>query len=111
MKKTEQSEAPVSWSESTLANDPPLRAVRAFEAIARLGSVTLAAQELAISPSAVSHQLKVLEGYLQIPLTERQGRRLTSASRGGSITARSARRLTCCARPPSIWSSRCKPSR
>ncbi|EPF0943027.1 helix-turn-helix domain-containing protein, partial [Klebsiella michiganensis] len=53
MKKTEQSEAPVSWSESTLANDPPLRAVRAFEAIARLGSVTLAAQELAISPSAV----------------------------------------------------------
>jgi DNA-binding transcriptional LysR family regulator len=51
----------------------PLRAVRAFEAIARLGSVTLAAQELAISPSAVSHQLKVLEGYLQMPLTERQG--------------------------------------
>jgi DNA-binding transcriptional LysR family regulator len=36
--------------------------------------VTLAAQELAISPSAVSHQLKVLEGYLQMPLTERQGR-------------------------------------
>lgn len=54
MKKTEQSEGPVSWSESTLANDPPLRAVRAFEAIARLGSVTLAAQELAISPSAVA---------------------------------------------------------
>ncbi|EMX9089499.1 TPA: LysR family transcriptional regulator [Klebsiella oxytoca] len=82
MKKTEQSEAPVSWSESTLANDPPLRAVRAFEAIARLGSVTLAAQELAISPSAVSHQLKVLEGYLQIPLTERQGRRLTLSQQG-----------------------------
>lgn len=82
MKKTEQSEAPGSWSQSTLVNDPPLRAVRAFEAIARLGSVTLAAQELAISPSAVSHQLKVLEGYLQIPLTERQGRRLTLSQQG-----------------------------
>ncbi len=111
MKKTEQSEGPVSWSESTLANDPPARAVRAFEAIARLGSVTLAAQELAISPSAVSHQLKVLEGCLQIPLTERQGRRLTLSQQGGSIIARSARRLTCCARPPNIWSIRCKPSR
>ena len=77
MKKTEQSEGPVSWSESTLANDPPLRAVRAFEAIARLGSVTLAAQELAISPSAVSHQVKKLEGHLEIPRPERQGRRLT----------------------------------
>ncbi|WP_313049430.1 LysR substrate-binding domain-containing protein [Atlantibacter subterraneus] len=81
MNKTEQSLLP-DYADSRLANDPPLRAVRAFEAIARLGSVTLAAQELAISPSAVSHQLKVLEGYLQMPLTERQGRRLILSQQG-----------------------------
>jgi DNA-binding transcriptional LysR family regulator len=108
MNKTEQSKGLSAYAESRLANDPPLRAVRAFEAIARLGSVTLAAQELAISPSAVSHQLKVLEGYLQMPLTERQGRRLVLSQHGRNITARSVRRLTCCARQRSIWSSRRK---
>ncbi len=82
MNKTEQSVILASYAESRLANDPPLRAVRAFEAIARLGSVTLAAQELAISPSAVSHQLRVLEGYLQMPLTERQGRKLVLSQNG-----------------------------
>jgi len=78
MNKTEQSvlSGEVIDAFSTLPNDPPLRAVRAFEAIARLGSVTAAAKELAISPSAVSHQLKVLESFLQMPLTERQGRNL-----------------------------------
>lgn len=67
---------------SALPNDPPLRAVRAFEAIARLGSVTAAAAELSISPSAVSHQLKLLEAFLQIPLTERQGRNLSLREEG-----------------------------
>lgn len=52
MNKTEQLMTLPSFAESRLANDPPLRAVRAFEAIARLGSVTQAARELAISPSA-----------------------------------------------------------
>ncbi|HDR2832795.1 TPA: LysR family transcriptional regulator [Enterobacter mori] len=82
MNKTEQLTAVSAYAESRLANDPPLRAVRAFEAIARLGSVTLAGQELDISPSAVSHQLKVLEAYLQMPLTERQGRRLILSQQG-----------------------------
>ena len=81
-----------------LPNDPPLRArVRAFEAIARAGSISAAAKELMISPSAVSHQLKTLEAFLQMPLTERQGRHLVLRGEGGNITARSARRLTCCA--------------
>ena len=82
MNKTEQLAGLPAYADSRLANDPPLRAVRAFEAIARLGSVTLAAQELDISPSAVSHQLKVLEGYLQMPLTARQGRRLVLSQHG-----------------------------
>jgi LysR family transcriptional regulator, glycine cleavage system transcriptional activator len=54
-----------------LADDPPLRAVRAFEAFARHGSVTVAARELAITPSAVSHQLQLLETFVQTPLTLR----------------------------------------
>ncbi|MEF9896618.1 MAG: LysR family transcriptional regulator, partial [Clostridia bacterium] len=43
-----------------LANDPPLRAVRTFEAFARHGGVNAAARELGVSPSAVSHQLHLL---------------------------------------------------
>ncbi|WP_312948773.1 LysR substrate-binding domain-containing protein [Superficieibacter sp.] len=82
MRKTEQSPAVQPALSGALTHDPPLRAVRTFEAIARLGSVTLAAQELAISPSAVSHQLRVLEDFLQIALTERQGRRLILSQQG-----------------------------
>lgn len=82
MRKTEQSVTSSSAANGTLHNDPPLRAVRTFEAIARTGSVTLAAQELAISPSAVSHQLRVLEDFLQIALTERHGRRLILSQQG-----------------------------
>lgn len=82
MKKTEQSSVAKGREPGVLVNDPPLRAVRAFEAIARLGSVTQAAEELAISPSAVSHQLRVLEDFLQMPLTDRQGRRLILNQQG-----------------------------
>lgn len=84
MNKTERyDEAPDSFTPlAALAHDPPLRAVRVFESIARLGSVTAAARELAISPSAVSHQLKILETFLQMPLTERQGRQLILRNEG-----------------------------
>lgn len=47
-----------------------------------MGSVTGAAKELGISPSAVSHQLKTLEAFLQMPLTERQGRKLILRNEG-----------------------------
>jgi len=65
-----------------LADDPPLRAVRAFEAFARHGSVTVAARELAITPSAISHQLQLLETFVQTPLTLRQGRNLVLTDEG-----------------------------
>ncbi|CAM2157116.1 LysR family transcriptional regulator, glycine cleavage system transcriptional activator [Pararobbsia alpina] len=70
MNKTEQTE------------DPPLRALRAFEAFARRGSVRAAALELEISPSAVSHQLQVLEAFVQTPLTARDGRALILTDEG-----------------------------
>ena len=49
-------------------NPPPLRALRVFEAAARTGSLTLAAQELNLTHSAVSQQIKMLEGYFGRPL-------------------------------------------
>lgn len=51
-----------------------LSAVRAFEAAARNGSFRAAAQELNLSPSAVSHAVMNLEQALGTPLFERMGR-------------------------------------
>ena len=53
---------------------PPLNALRCFEAVARLGSVTRAAAELQLTHAAVSQQVKGLEHQLGMVLFERQGR-------------------------------------
>jgi LysR family glycine cleavage system transcriptional activator len=53
---------------------PPLRALKVFEAVARHMSVTGAADELCVSHSAVSQQVKVLEEYFGQPLFRRSGR-------------------------------------
>lgn len=54
---------------------PPLRALTAFEAAARLGSFRLAAGELGITRSAVSHQVKALEQRLGVQFFRRDARR------------------------------------
>lgn len=60
---------------------PPLQSLRSFEVVARLLSVTRAADELCVSHSAVSHQIRKLEEWIGITLVERHGRgiRLTEA--------------------------------
>ncbi|MGR3466330.1 MAG: transcriptional regulator GcvA [Shimia sp.] len=60
---------------------PPLRALRAFEAAARHLSFTHAAEELGVTPGAVSHQVKALEAWVGQPLFHRLTRalRLTEA--------------------------------
>ncbi|MCM5681411.1 LysR substrate-binding domain-containing protein [Schlegelella sp. S2-27] len=55
---------------------PPMNAVRAFDAVARWGSVRAAAEELSVTPAAVSQQLRVLEAHLGVALTQREGRGL-----------------------------------
>ncbi|MGO1081029.1 LysR family transcriptional regulator, partial [Inquilinus sp. CA228] len=55
---------------------PPLAAVRAFEAAARHGSVTRAAEELGMTQAAVSYQIKVLEERIGAPLFLRKPRRI-----------------------------------
>ena len=54
----------------------PLKALQTFEAVARHNSYQGAAQELFVSPSAVSHQLKKLQQWLGCPLFERRGNQL-----------------------------------
>jgi len=50
--------------------------LRAFEAAARLQSFALAARELHLTPSAISHQVKELEAYFGRPLFIRRNRRI-----------------------------------
>lgn len=58
---------------------PPLNALRAFEAAARLGGFTKAAEELSVTPGAVAQHIKALEAWNGAALFERrsQGVRLT----------------------------------
>ena len=60
---------------------PPMHALAAFEAAARLGGFGPAAAELSITPSAVSHRIRQLESVLGEPLFERTpaGIRLNAA--------------------------------
>jgi len=53
---------------------PPLSALRAFEAAARLNSFSKAADELAVTPAAISHQIHALEADLGVRLFERRNR-------------------------------------
>lgn len=65
---------------------PPLNPLRAFEAVARHGSVTRAARELNVTHSAVSHQLRVLESALDLKLFERNARRLKLTEQGALLS-------------------------
>src|SRR5471030_2054785 len=60
----------------------PYNALRAFEAVIRLGSVRAAADELFVTQSAVSHLLRQLEKTLGVSLFESGGRRLRPTEAG-----------------------------
>ena len=59
---------------------PPLNALKAFEATARLSSVTAAAEELCVSHSSISQHIKQLETYFGRKLFVRHGRGLVPTS-------------------------------
>ncbi|AXA58294.1 LysR family transcriptional regulator [Pseudomonas thivervalensis] len=61
---------------------PPLNALRAFEATARLNSVSQAAEQLHVTHGAVSRQLKVLEEHLGVSLFIKDGRGLKLTDAG-----------------------------
>ena len=66
-----------------LRHVPPMHALAAFEAAARLGGFAQAAEELCVTPSAVSHRIRQLETQLGTALFERGpgGVRPTTAGR------------------------------
>ncbi len=61
---------------------PPLNALLSFESAARNGSFYQAAEELFVTPSAISHQVKSLENFLDIQLFERQRRKIVITAAG-----------------------------
>jgi LysR family transcriptional regulator, glycine cleavage system transcriptional activator len=73
-------------------NLPPLNALRAFEAAARNGSFTRAAEELCVTQGAVSQQVKALEIDLAVKLFHRApgGLEMTEAGRDYLVTVRDA---------------------
>lgn len=61
---------------------PPLNALKAFEAAARLESLTYAARELKVTHGAVSRQVALLESWLGVPLFQRSRSHLTLTDTG-----------------------------
>jgi LysR family glycine cleavage system transcriptional activator len=66
---------------------PPLAAVRAFEAAARLGSFTRAGEELGTTQAAVSYQIKLLEERVGMPLFLRLPRQVVLTEAGRHLSA------------------------
>ncbi|MDT3671988.1 MAG: transcriptional regulator GcvA [Aromatoleum sp.] len=64
---------------------PPLNALRAFEIAARHLSFKLAAEELSVTPTAISHQIRGLEEDLGVPLFRRLTRALELTPEGEAM--------------------------
>src|SRR3954451_5795356 len=68
-----------------MGDSPPLQAIRVFDAVARHSSFTKAASELAMTQSAVSYQIKLLETFVGGPLFVRLARGVALSDRGAAI--------------------------
>ena len=64
---------------------PPLAAFRAFEAAARHQSFKKAAAEIAVTPTAISHQIRLLEETLGIRLFDRRPRQVVLTPAGHEL--------------------------
>ncbi|WP_392353445.1 LysR family transcriptional regulator [Brevundimonas sp. LF-1] len=74
---------------------PPLNALKAFEAAARRLNITRAAEELSVTPGAVSQQIRILEEHAGAPLFHREGRQI-------ALTELGAGSIPCCATASTI---------
>ncbi|MFN4090288.1 MAG: LysR substrate-binding domain-containing protein [Alphaproteobacteria bacterium] len=63
----------------------PLNALRAFEAAARHGSIKAAADELGVTPSAVSHRVRALEEAVGLDLLRRAGAGVEATAAGRAL--------------------------
>lgn len=66
---------------------PPLNAMRAFEAAARTGSYVAAAEELGVSPAAISQQVRNLEAFLGKKMFMRFNNRVVLTDAGQAVYA------------------------
>lgn len=64
---------------------PSLNALRCFEAAARSGSFSRAAEELNVTQSAVSHQVRQLEQWFGLSLFDRMGRQTIPTPKGQEL--------------------------
>lgn len=71
-------------------NLPPLNSLRAFEAVARLGSIRAAAKDLGTSPSTISEHIKNIEYSVGVALVQRNANALALTAQG-AIYAQSVR--------------------
>ena len=90
---------------------PPLNLLRAFEAVARLGSVSAAANELYVTHSAVSQQIKALEESLGVKLLNRVGRGVALTVAGRELAAGANEALCALAQTASQVRRRANPNR
>jgi LysR family glycine cleavage system transcriptional activator len=68
-----------------MRNLPPLAQLRAFEAAARHLSFKAAASELAVTPTAISHQIRLLEQFCGLLLFRRRPRPMTLTAAGTTL--------------------------
>lgn len=66
---------------------PSLSGLRAFDAAARLGSFKAAAEELEVTPTAISHQVRTLEEQLGFSLFVREVRKIRLTKEGLELSA------------------------
>lgn len=80
---TDDQQKEIHFEKMDLRKLPPLKALKGFEAAARLSSVRGAAEELNLTHPAISHQIQTLEASLASKLFTREGRhiRLTEAGK------------------------------
>ncbi len=71
----------------------PLNALRAYEASARQLSFVKAADELSVTPAAISQHVKKLEEYLKLPLFRRRSRGLLLTESGAVAAHRVTRSI------------------
>lgn len=64
---------------------PPLRQLQAFESAARLLSFKKSADELSVTPTAISHQIRQLERYCGQPLFRRLPRPMQLTTAGAQL--------------------------
>ncbi|MFT5561042.1 MAG: LysR family glycine cleavage system transcriptional activator [Litorivivens sp.] len=79
---------------------PSMQSLRAFQATARFGSTVRAAEYLHITPSAITHQLRKLEGLIGVQLVRRVGRTIELTSAGNQYAKKISDALDLIAQAP-----------